>query len=244
MTATQQTASLTDLAGKVALACRILARAGLASASLGHVSARSGDGRFVVRCRSATDAGLLFTAPGDVRETTLDDPEPDLGYALPNELPIHSQLYRRRSQVAAVVHVHAPAAVLCGLAGLELRPIFGSYDIPAARLALAGVPLFRRAALITRAELADELIDAMGPADVCLMRGHGVTVTGSSVEQATVRALNLELLARVTVDLARLGAAPDVLTENDRAELPDLGAGFNEGLVWRHHAQIDRWAHR
>ncbi len=183
MTATQQTASLTDLAGEVALACRILARAGLASGSLGHVSARSGPARFVVRCRSATDTGLLFTAPDDVRETSLDDPG-----ARPGLLRCRTSCRSTPSSTAAaprsaaIVHVHAPAAVLCGLAGLELRPVFGSYDIPAARLALAGVPLFGRAALITRAELADELIDAMGPADVCLMRGHGITVTGISVD--------------------------------------------------------------
>lgn len=240
----KRTRDITALVRDVALACRILARAGLASGSLGHVSARSAPGRLVIRCRSEADTGLLFTAPDDIRETSLEDPEPDPGYWLPNELPIHTELYRRRPEVRSIVHVHAPAAVLCGLAGLELRPVFGAYDIPAARMALAGVPLFGRAALITRAALADELIDAMSDHDACLMRGHGIVTAGSSVIQATVRALNLELLARVTVDLARLGAVPGILTKADRAELPDLGADFNDGLVWCHHAEIDRRALR
>jgi hypothetical protein len=43
------------------------------------------------------------------------------------------------------------------------------------------------------------------------------------------------VLARVTVGLAQVGArdVPEVSAE-DMAELPDLGAGFNEQRVWRH----------
>jgi ribulose-5-phosphate 4-epimerase/fuculose-1-phosphate aldolase len=231
-----------ELAADVALACRILARTGLASASLGHVSARHGPDRIVVRCRGPHDSGLLFTGPDAIRPVNLDDPRSDGGWALPHELPIHTEIYRARPEVGSVVHVHAPAAVLCGLAGLELRPVFGAFDIPAARLALAGVPVFGRAALITRPELGAELVAAMAGRDACLMRGHGITAVGPTVAAATVRALNLEQLARITVELARLGARPEPLSSQDRAELPDLGTAFNDGLVWRHHEHLDATA--
>ena len=62
---------------------------------------------------------------------------------------------------------------------------------------------------------------------------------GPSVAAAFARALELERLAAVKLDLARLGARPDVLTDADRAELPDLGAAFDDGLVWAHHRALD-----
>jgi 3,4-dihydroxyphthalate decarboxylase len=230
------------LAADVALACRVLARAGLASASLGHVSARTTDNRILVRCRSPQDTGLLFTTAEAIRDIGAGDEVPGSGWAVPNELPIHTAVYRSRPDVRSVVHVHAPAAVLAGLAGLALRPVFGAFDIPAARLALAGVPVFQRAALITRADLAGELVSAMAGKDVCLMRGHGITAVGPTVQAATARALNVELLAQVTVRLAQLGAHADPLGQADQAELPDLGPHFNDDLVWRHHAQLDHAA--
>ena len=229
----------TEVAEDVALACRALARAGLAAVSLGHVSARVGVDRIAVRCRDPHDTGLLFTTADAVREIDPTGPRPGGGWSVPNELPIHTAFYRARPEVGAVVHVHAPAAVLCGLAGLPLRPVFGAFDIPAARLALRGVPVFPRAALITRDELGDELVAATGDAEVCLLRGHGIAAVGPTVPAAVARALALEQLARITLDLARLGARPDVLSAADRAELPDLGAAFNDGLVWNHLHALD-----
>ena len=77
------------------------------------------------------------------------------------------------------------------------------------------------------------MIDAMGDRPICVLLGHGITVAAASVEQATVLALNLDELLSVTVDLARLGAHPESLSERDMAELPDLGSGFNDSMAWR-----------
>jgi ribulose-5-phosphate 4-epimerase/fuculose-1-phosphate aldolase len=77
------------------------------------------------------------------------------------------------------------------------------------------------------------MVDAMGDRPVCLLRGHGITVAATSVEQATVIAINLNELLEITVELARLGADPPVVSERDVAELPDLGQGFNVGKAWQ-----------
>jgi ribulose-5-phosphate 4-epimerase/fuculose-1-phosphate aldolase len=77
------------------------------------------------------------------------------------------------------------------------------------------------------------MIAVMGDASACVMYGHGITVGAPTVEQATVLAINLNTLLAVTVELARLGAAPPALDERDVAELPDLGTAFNDQLVWR-----------
>ena len=228
---------MTDPRTTVAQACRILAMEGLVEGVLGHVSVRAGDDRMLIRCRGGDEHGLMFTAEDDVRLTDLDGTIIGAaeGYTVPNELPIHGELLRARPEVNAVVHAHPPAVLLCGVAGLGLRPVFGAYNIPAMRMALEGIPLYPRSVLIRRPGLAREMIEAMGDRPVCVLKGHGITVTGASVEEAVVRALNLNALATVTLELARLGAGPEAIPAEDVAELPDLGAAFNDLAVWRYH---------
>jgi 3,4-dihydroxyphthalate decarboxylase len=202
---------------------------------LGHVSARVDERSLLVRCRGPEERGVARTRPEDVRLVDLQGRhlEASDGWQVPKELPIHTRLLATRPEVGAVVHAHPPAALLAGLAALPLRPVFGSFAIPAMRMALEGVPRYPRSILITRDELADEVRSAMGARPVCLLVGHGIVTTGASVEQATVCAVDLELLCRVTVDLARLGASPPDVPPEDLAELPDLGGAFNDLLAWR-----------
>ncbi|GAA2079913.1 class II aldolase/adducin family protein [Actinomadura alba] len=228
----------TDLRRTIALACRILANAGLAEDILGHVSVRVGADRMLVRCRGPQEQGLLFTFDEDVRQVDLDGRGELEGWAVPNELPIHGEVLRARPEVDAVVHCHPPAVLVAGVEEVPLRPVFGAYNIPAARMALEGVPVYPRAVLVRRPELGRELVEAMGASTVCVMRGHGITTVGSgphAVEQAVVRALTLDVLARVSVERARLGDRAADLTPEDVAELPDLGSSFNDLNIWRHH---------
>lgn len=218
----------------VATACRVLADQGLVSGILGHVSVRTGDDRLMIRCRGPHERGLRHSTPEEVWTTTtaavpVDMPE---GFSMPKEVHIHTALMARRPDVGAVIHAHPPAALLYGLAGLEARAVFGAFNIPAMRMALDGIPVYERAVLVSRPDLGVELADVMGQSDVCLMRGHGITVSAPTVEQAVVRAVNLNALMDITVQLARLGADPVDVPPLDLDELPDLGSAFNDGFVW------------
>jgi ribulose-5-phosphate 4-epimerase/fuculose-1-phosphate aldolase len=219
----------------VATACRVLAQKGLVGGVLGHVSARVSPNEMVIRCRGPQEQGLAKTTAADVWRITLDGEHRDLpeAYSPPSELSLHTELLRQRPSVGAVVHAHPHSALLCGLAGLRPRAVFGAYNIPAMRLAIAGVPVFPRPVLIRRRELALEMIEAMGNSDVCLLRGHGITVAGDNVEQATVKAVNLHVLLEVTVQLAQLGANPPEIEERDLVDLPDLGSAFNDTFAWQ-----------
>jgi 3,4-dihydroxyphthalate decarboxylase len=220
---------------KVATACRILAHAGLCEDILGHVSARAGLDHLVVRCRGPQERGLAFTTVDDVRVVALDGSDPGDGYAVPNELPIHAEILRARPQVEAVVHAHPPAVIVADLAGVPFVPLFGAYNIPAARLAADGIPVYPRGVLIRTAPLAAEMLDAMGDRPVCVLRGHGVTTTGSSVEQAVARALALDSMARVASRVVALGGTVTALPDAELTLLPDLGSGFNDLTLFRHH---------
>ncbi|HVV18484.1 MAG TPA: class II aldolase/adducin family protein [Pseudonocardiaceae bacterium] len=231
------TEGIERMRAEVADACRILATEGLVDGILGHVSARVDDTTMLVRCRGPREHGLLFTEASDIRLVDLDGhhAEPADGYAVPNELPIHGETLRARPAVGAVVHAHPPAVLACGIAELPFRPVFGAFNIPAMRMAHDGVPVYRRSVLIRRPDLAEEMLAAMGDSPVCVLRGHGVTVTGATVREAVIRALNLNALATVTLNVAMTGREAEVISAEDMAELPDLGSAFNDDLNWNYY---------
>lgn len=221
----------------LARACRILASEGLMENILGHVSARIGDNEMLLRCRGPEERGLRFTTPADIRRVPILTKgfDPGDGYSLPNEAPIHSETYLAREDICAVVHAHPPAVVISSIAGFELRPVFGSYNLPAMQLALSGVPTYGRSVLIRRPELGREMVAAMGDAEVCVLRGHGLVAAGATLERAVANALHVDCLARLTLAVAQAGrVAPDV-PSSDLVEMPDLGSAFNDVALWRFH---------
>jgi ribulose-5-phosphate 4-epimerase/fuculose-1-phosphate aldolase len=226
-----------ELRRRVAIACRILAHAGLAEDVLGHVSIRVDAQTILVRARGPDETGLLFSVPDDVIACSLDS-----GAALtmdvhapPNELPIHLACYRSDPDVGAVVHAHPPSVIAADLAGIPLVPMIGAYNIPAARLAADGIAVYPRSVLINTDELAEEMASAMDGRPVCVLRGHGVTVTGTTLEQAVARSLAVDALARMACRVASLAAKVEAIPSDDMAQLPDLGSAFNDQLIWRHH---------
>lgn len=228
---------MSDLKSTVATACRILAHQGLAADVLGHVSVRLDADRILLRCRGPRDRGLLFTVADDIHVVHLDG-RADLadGYAVPNEVHIHTELFRAQPDVQAIVHAHPRNVMVADLAGVELRQVFGAYNIPAFGLAQRGVPVYPRPVLIRTPELGRAVAAVIGEAGACILRGHGIVTAGESVQQATMRALDLAELSYVATGIKHLGAIPDALTEDDRGELPDLGTSFNDGSRWRHYA--------
>jgi ribulose-5-phosphate 4-epimerase/fuculose-1-phosphate aldolase len=233
------TDDLLELRRTIALGCRILAFTGATTPILGHVSLRlPGDdqGRVLVRCRGPHERGLLFTEADDIRVVGLDDSgDVGDGYRLPNEYPIHAEILRARPDVASVVHAHPTAAVVAGLAETPLRPVVGAFNIPAFRMAADGIPTWPHRGLVRTAEAGRSLAAALGDRDACLLLGHGVVTVGDNPVQAVLRALDLDELARVTVAVAGLGGRPGDVPEEDRVDLPDLGAAFNEQVLWRYH---------
>jgi ribulose-5-phosphate 4-epimerase/fuculose-1-phosphate aldolase len=220
---------------EIARACRLLAYQRLADDVLGHVSLRVGDEWLLVRCRGAQERGLRFSTPDDVRLVDFDGHGELDSHRPPAELPIHTEIYRRRQDVQAVVHAHPRAVVAAGLAGLPWLPLVGAFDIPATRLAEEGIAVYPRSVLIHRPELGRELAAALGDRNACVLFGHGLVTTGDTVASAMVRALQVDSLARLALTVVGAGGTLAAVPEADRAELPDLGLDFTVGLLWRHH---------
>lgn len=212
---------LGDLSERVAQACRVLGRLDLTEAATGHVSARvPGTDRILIRARGPDELGVRYTTEEQVVEVGLDGKllrTSAAGLEVPIEVFIHTAIYRRRPEVNAVVHVHPPTVVLFTICDKPLLPLYGAFDPSSAQIALAGIPTFPRSILVSTPELGDELALAMGTARTCLMRGHGITTAGPSIEDAALDAIHLNTLATMNYRAHLLGNPTPIPPEEQEA---------------------------
>jgi len=131
---------------------------------------------------------------------------------------IHSEIYRTRPDVVAVVHSHSPAVVpFSVVSGTRLRPVCHMCGFLG-----AATPVFeiRDVAgpgsdlLIRDSRLGAALAQSLGQGAAVLMRGHGSTVVGTTLRQAVFRAVYTEVGARLQSEAMRLGPVT-YLTEEE-----------------------------
>ena len=244
-----------DLSERVAEACRVLARLDLTKAATGHVSARiPGTERALIRARGPGELGVRYTTAKQIIEVDFDGRtigKPEEGLESPIEVFIHTAVYRTRPDVNAVVHVHPTAVVLFTICNTPLLPLYGAYDPASLQLALEGIPTYERSILISTPELGADLVRAMGKASTCMMRGHGITTIGASVEEAALAAIHLNDLATVNYQ-ARLLGDPMPISKEDQDAFARVGrareragAGTEAGrpagrtaALWRYYCAL------
>jgi ribulose-5-phosphate 4-epimerase/fuculose-1-phosphate aldolase len=186
---------------KLALACRILGREGHHDTVYGHMSARSAAAeRFWLKGAGLGLEEIMLT---DFLELDFD------GNVLAGtrgrhlEYPIHSEIYRRRPDVSAVVHTHPLYATVLGALLSELRPLTheGSFFVP------PPVPKFDQTSdLIVTPELGAAVAQVLGDRQALFLVNHGIIVVGDSIEAACVAALLLDKACRAQLMAQAAGA--------------------------------------
>lgn len=231
----------------VAQAARVLGRLGLTQAALGHVSCRVGPDRMLIKGKGEDEVGLRFTESADVVEVDFsgDKRGGAGGLRPPSESFIHTWIYKLEADVNSVIHLHPRHAVLLTICDKEIRPIYGAFG-GGARMAIEGVRTYQRSVRILDDERGEDFARFLGGRQAALMRGHGITVTGDSVEDAAVRAIELEELATMTYQAYLLGE-PRPISDEDIAELAGspraTGRGSPGGRAgirskWRYYCRL------
>jgi HCOMODA/2-hydroxy-3-carboxy-muconic semialdehyde decarboxylase len=185
---------------------------------LGHVSARDPGDPKTFWLSHAIAPGLVTR--DDLIQYTHDGntvrPETRKGYL---ERFIHGEIYRARPDINAVVHSHSEATIVFGVTGTSLQALTHMHHF------LDQVPIFeirglpcntRGNLLVNSSELGVELAKSLGEKPVALMRGHGMVVVGTSVREATSRAIYAEQNARLQTDAMRLGVPITYLDADER----------------------------
>ena len=144
---------------------------------------------------------------------------------------IHSEVYRARPDVNAVVHCHTPSLIPFADSTVPLRPMYHQSAFLA-----AGVPVFeiRQAAgmtnmLVETAALGRALAKSLADKPAVLMRGHGAVVIADTILNVVGRSIYLDSNARIQAQAIALGGK---ITYIDPEEAKKYAASDNYSRAW------------
>ncbi len=213
----------------VLASCAALASAGLGDMIWGHSSVRDAEGRGVWMKAAGfgfeevdSDRVLLVSWSGEVLVG---------GGRRHLEYPIHTQLYRARPDVNAIVHTHAPAFAAFASLDEPLQPL--SHDA----VPFTDPPIPRLTAvtgsLISTLELGDAVAIALGHSHGILLPSHGAVTVGANTAAAVMYSVLLERACRTQLTALAAGGPKIWSDEEETARKRDevwnaaqLDAGF------------------
>jgi L-ribulose-5-phosphate 4-epimerase len=206
-----------ELRELVAASGQILYEQGLVD-YLGHSSARiPRTDRVVIKPKhSPKTRGMHSLTADDMIVIDLDGNLVEGEEKPPAEACIHTEIYRAREDVMAVVHTHQPTATLMGVINAEILPVL---HVHAGQLGGDEIPVWPCPLLVTNPERGRDLAAALGDSNVGHLQGHGIVSVASDVETATVQALMLEQLAEANLRILLAGRRPRVIPSDEIAEL-------------------------
>jgi ribulose-5-phosphate 4-epimerase/fuculose-1-phosphate aldolase len=221
-TAPENDTSIDELLVRLARSCRILAMEGHDDLTLGHLSVRDPEGRglWLKKPRRGLEE---VVGPNDFGLIDFDGKRLINGDGCHAEWPIHTEIMRARPDVTCVGHTHPTNAILFSATEVELAALGHEGSNYAGNL-----PRFREVAgLISTQALGRSLAQTLGSAQVVLMKNHGVTYVGHSIEEATLHGVFIEAACRMQLQLMASGAAwsaPDPAEDYNR-KLDPAGHG-------------------
>jgi len=119
----------------------------------------------------------------------------------------HLYVYQRRDDVLGIAHTHSPYASSFAALGQPIPVCLTACAMLGGEVPLGGY------APIGGADIGQEIIDKIGRALAIVMQNHGVFTIGSSPQQATKMAVEVEEVAKIT-HLALLRGQPIMLTDS------------------------------
>jgi ribulose-5-phosphate 4-epimerase/fuculose-1-phosphate aldolase len=123
------------------------------------------------------------------------------------ERVIHSEIYKARPDVMAVLHSHSPSLIPFCNSATRLRPMVGN-----AAFLGEGAPVFDIRTIDDEGDLnictvaqAQGLAHALGSHSLVLLRGHGAVAAGASIRQVVRQAIIAETNAKQQIQATMLG---------------------------------------
>lgn len=223
-----------ELREKIALGSRILAKLELVD-YLGHISARVPDTSCaLIRARGAEQGNQLHMTYKQVTPVDLEAQQIGGKFPPPDETKLHTEIYKVRPDVTAIVHTHQGLTTVFG--DLE-RPILPMQGVTASVLAQCGrnIPIYRSSRKVTTTEQGAAVAQVLGDKNIVHMQNHGVTIVGQSVEEVVIYAIWLEHQAKLTWWAAQIGEPRGM--RDDELALQGSEA-FGMGARWKYYASL------
>lgn len=190
---------------------RILEFAGQADFILGHVTARHPDRPDEILMKPMT-IGLEEMTPENIITINLEGEKTSGQWPRHAEVFIHSELMRARPDINAVVHTHAPHAVVFSSLNKTLVPV--GHD---GALFADGLPVFDETTdLIVTQQLGRSVARSIADRNALLLRNHGIVTAGRTIEEAIFLALRLENACKMQL-MAEACGGPKLVTPREEA---------------------------
>jgi len=192
---------------EVATCCRLAEYLGLFDFS-GHISARLENiNDIFINSRDSVRSNI---GPQDIIKVNLNNEFSEKGSVAPQEVFIHTAIYRCRPDIHAVAHLHSPAVIALSVAGKEFMPVIhrGCHFSE-------GVPLYDDSRTVNSLDRGMALAAILGPRRAVTMRGHGSVVVAENVKSLLFYSLFLELNARNQFAAYQIGEQPRTLREEE-----------------------------
>ena len=188
--------------GEIVRVARLLRARGLAIGTSGNVGARLEDGRIAIT-PSTMDYDEM--TPDDVVIVEADGSPSEGRHRPSSELRIHVEVFASRADARAIVHTHSPFATTFAAAR---RPVPAVHYV-LALLVAPGRDALRVAEYATfgTAELARNVVQALGDDHAVLLANHGAIAVAGSLRSALGRAERVEELAMLAWRAEQLGGA-------------------------------------
>lgn len=148
----------------------------------------------------------------------------------------HTEVYKKRPDVHAVIHAHPPIATAFGIAGVNILPVGNRGGIFAPH-----VPILSFDQQIDTPERGRMVADAIGKGRALVLKNHGVVVTSDTIENVCITVFALEETAELHWRAAQLGKVEPITNAEVRSVL--TGARYEEYFshVWGHYEALDPW---
>jgi ribulose-5-phosphate 4-epimerase/fuculose-1-phosphate aldolase len=216
----------------IALGCRILAKLELVD-YLGHVSARvPGTDMVLIRARGSEQGNQLHMTYKHVSLVDIDAVKIGGEFTVPDETKLHTEIYRARPDVQAVVHTHQPIATIFG--DLE-KPILPMQGVMAAVVAQGDIPVYHSARKVTTTQQGAEVAKILGDKRIVHLQNHGVTIAGDTVEEVVIHAIWLEHQAKLTWWASMIGTPRGMSNDDLQVQAAE---GFGMEARWRYYASL------
>ncbi len=163
-------------------AIRMLARADIVDHS-GHGSARR-DGQSFYINSAASARGALTT--DDIVAVDLDGNLVEGSARPPFEFHIHSEIYRVRPDVHAVMHTHPRWSTFLTMVGAPYRAVYAQGAL------LGNIPLVDSPLSVNTRSMGERVAVTLGGGPAVLLKSHGAVVVGSDVVECFALAAYLE----------------------------------------------------
>ncbi len=197
--------SLSEAREMLARANRMIANEGVLDA-FGHVTMRhpTDPGHFLMSRSRAPE----LVQPEDIHEFTLDSQiVKPIKERLYGERAIHGEIYKARPDINAVCHHHAPSILPFCISGMKLEPVYhlGATIGPAAPFWDARDDFGNTNLIVAKPEEGASLARSLGKNWIVLMRRHGATVGGRTLEELTFRTIYIARNAALQIQAHGLG---------------------------------------